>query len=85
MMQLAAGTRQALDERFKCYYGNIPALSQPVLAVFDYSPADNEPPLSIVFDGELGPKCWMSERNVEEINGNGPRLGHYENYQFDGC
>lgn len=84
MMQLAASTRQALCKRRKCYYGNIAALSQPVLAVFGYSPTDNDPPLSIVFDGELGPKCWMSERTVREINGNGPRLGHYGDYEYDG-
>lgn len=84
MMQLDSCTRQALADRFKYYYGNIPALPQPVLAVFDYSPTDNEPPLSIVFDGELGAKCWMSERNVKEIDGNGPRLGTYGDYQYDG-
>lgn len=84
MMQLDACTMRALAERRKCYYGNIPALAQPVLVVFDYSPTDNEPPLSIVFDGGLGPKCWMSERNTKDINGNGPRLGHYGDYQFEG-
>lgn len=84
MLQLDACTKQALADRRKCYYGNIPALPQPVLVIFDYSPTDNEPPLSIVFDGELGSKCWMSESNVKEINGNGPRLGHYGDYQFDG-
>ena len=84
MMQLDECTRQALADRFKYYYGNIPNLAQPVLVVFDYSPTDNEPPLSIVFDGELGSKCWMSERTVKEIDGNGPRLGHYGDYQYDG-
>lgn len=84
MMQLDACTRRALADRRKCYYGNIPALAQPVLVVFDYSPTDNEPPLSIVFDGEFGPKCWMSESNTKYINGDGPRLGHYGNYQFEG-
>ena len=83
-MQLDACTLKALHDRHKCHYGNIPALSQPVLAVFDYSPSDNEPPLSIIFDGELGSKCWMSESNVREINDNGPRIGHYGDYQYDG-
>ena len=85
-MQIDATTLQALNRRFNCHYGNIPALPQPVLAVFDYSPTDNDPPLSIVFDGELGPKCWMSESNVREINGNGPRLGagNYGDYEYKG-
>ena len=85
MMQLDACTKQALADRRKCYYGNIPALAQPVLIVFDYSPTDNDPPLSIVFDGELGPKCWMSANNVKQINNDGPRPGNYGDYQFDGC
>ena len=84
MMQINAATLQALKDRFKCHYGNIPAVSQPILAVFDYSPTDNDPPLSIVFDGEMGAKCWMSESTTEDIDGNGPRVGNYGNFEFDG-
>ena len=84
MMQLDACTKRALADRRKFHYGNIPELAPPVLVVFDYSPTDNEPPLSIVFDGELGPKCWMSENNTRKIDNDGPSLGHYVNFQFEG-
>ena len=86
MMQLTEEMRRTLDERFKCcFYGNVPGLAQPVLIIFDYSPTDNGPLLSIAFDGEFGPKCWMSENQVKTINGKGPNLNDgYGNFQFRG-
>ena len=84
MMQLTEEIRGALDERFKCFFhGNVPELPQPVLVIFDYSPTDNDLLLSIAFDGQLGPKCWMSENEVKTINGKGPRLHEsYGNFKF---
>ena len=82
-MVLTEDVRLALNERFKNHFGNIPGLAQPVLIIFDYSPTNSDPPLSIAFDGQLGPKCWMSEREVQEIDGDRPKLGHYGEFRFE--
>ena len=83
MMVLSEDVRLALNERFKHHFGNVAGLAQPVLIIFDYSPTDSDPPLSIAFDGELGPKCWMSEPTVEEIDGDGPNVGSYAGFRFE--
>ena len=63
----------------------MPALEKPVLIVIDYSPQDAEPPLSIAFDHGNGPKCWLSESKVREIDNNGPNPNaSYREFNFEG-
>jgi len=82
MLQLDQRIKEELAKRQKYYHGNVNALSQPVLIILDYSPSDSKPPLSIAFDSELGPKCWMSEKNVSKIGDDGPNP-HQDYGEFD--
>ena len=72
-MGLSPQMRDALDHRFNWKLTNVSELENPVLAVFDYSPSDSQRPVSIAFDYSSGPKCWLSELLVREIDNNGPR------------
>ena len=75
----------ALDRRFKWTVTNVSVLEKPVLIVFDYSPRDDAPPLSISFDLAGSPKCWLSETRLVEINDNGPKHhSKYKQFAFEG-
>ena len=53
--------------------------------MLDYSPSDDQPPLSIAFDFSGGPKCWLSESRVRDIGNEGPKLhAAYRNFVFEG-
>ena len=73
MMGLPPQMKEALDHRFNWKLTNVPELENPILAVFDYSPSDRQLPVSIAFDYSGGPKCWLSESSVREIDNNGPK------------
>lgn len=78
-MGLSPQMRDALDYRFNWKLTNVSELENPVLAVFDYSPSDSQRPVSIAFDYSGGPKCWLSELSVREIDNNGPK--HHPKYR----
>ena len=84
-MELSIEMARALDQRFKCNLTNIPVLEKPVLVVFDFSPADDMPPLSIAFDWAGGPKCWLSERRLVEIEEKCPSYHpKYKKFNLEG-
>ena len=85
MMSLSLETKEALRSQHEFYFINILELRPPVLIILDYRPSKGAPPLSIAFDGDLGSKCWMSEKNVRVIDENSPSLHEqYKNFEFNG-
>ena len=69
-MDLTREMTRALDERFRWWKGTVPELDEPeLLLILDYSPNNDDPPLSIAFDLSGGARCWMSARTIE---GEGP-------------
>ena len=84
-MELTATMEEALDQRFNWKLTNVPELDQPVLIVFDYSPSDDQRPLSIAFDSSCGAKCWLSAAKVRKIGNKGPRSHQkYRSFVFEG-
>ena len=84
-MALSEEMTQALDRRFKYKLTNVPVLETPVLIVFDYSPDNDMPPLSIAFDWDGGAKCWLTETRLIKINGKCPRpYSDYKTFKFEG-
>ena len=84
-MALSEEMAKALDRRFKCRLTNVPVLEKPVLIMFDYSPGDNMPPLSIAFDWSGDAKCWLTETELVEINDERPKLHpEYKTFKFEG-
>lgn len=84
-MQLSKETTEALDRLFKWKLTNVPVLEKPALIVFDYSPTDDRPPLSIAFDWSGGPKCWLSETQLIKIGDNLPKSHpKYKKFNFEG-
>ena len=85
MIELSQEMADALNGSFKWYHGNVPELDEPVLVVFDYSPSNAEPPLSLAFSLAAGPKCWLSESRVQEINDIGPSAHpDYRRFRLEG-
>lgn len=78
-MALSEQMTQALHRRFKWKLTNVTALDKPALIVFDYSPTDDMPPLSIGFDSAGRARCWMTETRLVSIRNKCPR--HYPNYR----
>ena len=75
----------ALNQRFNWRFENVPELESPILIVLDYSPGDDDAPLSIALDYANGPKCWMSEDQVILIDSDGPRRhDKYKQFVFEG-
>lgn len=75
----------ALNQRFNWRLDNVPELESPVLIMLDYSPSDHTAPLSIALDYAGGPKCWMSEERVIQIDSDGPRRhDDYKEFVFEG-
>ena len=72
MIELSPMMIEALDQTFKWHHGNVSELDEPILVVFDYSPSDDHPPLSIAFSLSEQAKCWLSESRVREIDDVGP-------------
>ena len=84
-MTLPAQMKEALDQSFKWRPTNVPELENPVLIVLDYSPGDDQRPLSIAFDFSGGAKCWLSETKVRKIGDDGPKPHpDYRKFVFEG-
>ena len=64
---------------------DVPNLDAPVFMVLNYSPGKGFAPASMAFDCQGDPKCWLSEPQVENIAGNGPkRHKPYRDFQYGG-
>ena len=84
-MALSAQMKETLDQSFKWKLTNVPELENPVLIVLDYSPSDDQRPLSIAFDYSGGRKCWLSESKVSKIGDDGPKpYPKYRKFVFEG-
>ena len=84
-MDLSQDMKDILGQRFSWSLENIPDLEIPVFIILDFSPPGCDAPLSIAFDFSGGPKCWMSEESVKEINADGPRpYAQYKQFSFEG-
>ena len=64
--------KKELTQRFNWKLTNISELDEPVLIVYDYSPSDQQPVISIAFDFSGGNKCWITTEKVISINNDGP-------------
>ena len=71
--QLPTAMKEKLDQLFNWTLAQVPVLESPVLLILDYSPSVGEHPLSIGFDYECGPKCWMTASKVRAIGNDAPR------------
>ena len=71
-MELSEKFEKGLKQRFNWKLANISELDEPVLIVFDYSPSDQQPVVSIAFDFSGGNKCWLTTKKVIPINDDGP-------------
>ena len=84
-MALSAEMEKGLGRCFRCKLENVPELDEPVLVVLDYSPSNDQPPISIAFDYNGGPKCWLSVTQVYERGGHKPnRHSEYREFVFEG-
>ena len=84
-MEISEETTKALDWLFKWKLTNVPVLEKPALIVFDYSPTDDMPPLSMAFDWFGGPKCWLSETRLKKIGDNLPKFHpKYKKFNLEG-
>ena len=82
-MVLSESMRDALNQRFNWHLTNVPELENPVLIILDFSPDETGGLLSVAFDTTAAPKCWMSEANVNLINGIGPKShSDYKHFVF---
>ena len=72
-MELSEHIKKELTQRFNWKLTNISELDEPVLIVFDYSPSDQQPVVSIAFDLSGGNKCWITTEKVISINDDGPK------------
>ena len=76
---------RALHHRFKWKLTNVPALDKPALILFDYSPNDDAPPLSIAFDWGGRSRCWMTETRLIAIADKCPaHCPDYREFVFEG-
>ena len=84
-MQLPETMKQNLDQIVRWSLVQVPVLESPVLLILDYSPSVGEQPLSIAFDCECGPKCWMTASEVRKIGNNRPKYyGAYKEFTWEG-
>lgn len=72
IQNLTAEMEERLNEFVSWELAQIPTLENSVLLIFDYSPDMEQRPLSIAFDCDSGPKCWMTASKVQKIEGEGP-------------
>ncbi len=70
--QLSTAVKERLDLFFNWTLTHVPVLEGAVLLILDYSPTAKERPLSIAFDYECGPKCWMTASEVRKIGDAAP-------------
>lgn len=85
MSSLSQEMQDWLNQSFNWRLENIPELDHPVLIVLDYSPGNDQAPVSIAFDCTGGPKCWLTEPQVFQRNGIGPnRHDEYRQFVFEG-
>ena len=83
-MDLSIEMNEALDQFFNWRLVNVPELEHPVLIILEYSPNDDQHPLSIAFDYSGGPKCWLSKSKVRKIGDNSPKPhADYRNFVFN--
>ena len=87
-MILSSEMTHALDRRIKSKVTNVPVLEMPVLILFDYSPfgsGHNAHSLSIAFDCAGRARCWLTETQLEQIDGDGPKYHpKYKQFAFEG-
>lgn len=72
-MSLQEKFKKEFDQCFRGELTNVPELENPVLIVLEYSPRDDQRPVSIAFDYLGAPKCWLTEPTVRKINDRGPK------------
>lgn len=77
--QISAAMQEKLNEFAMWSLVQVPVLEDPVLLIFDYSPALDQQPLSIAFDYGCGPKCWMTASKVKKIEDKAPK--YHEDYR----
>ena len=83
-MEMSVKMEEALNQLFNWKLVNVPELEYPVLLVFEYSPDDDQRPISIAFDYSGGSRCWLSEAKVRMIGDKGPRpYKDYRNFIFN--
>ncbi len=84
-MTLSKEMKKELSRSFRSKLENVPDLDGPVLIVLDYSPNNDQPPISIAFDYNGGNKCWLSESRVYAQDGLGPNShAEYREFFFEG-
>lgn len=85
-MQLSAEVTSALNQRLDWKLYRPPEFEQEILFVFNYSPcSDGQHSLSIGFDTEGGPKCWLSEPKTLGSGSETPnRNDGYRDFRLDG-
>lgn len=62
----------ALGVAFHVKVTNVPELEDRVVIVLDYSPTDEDRPLSFALGVAGEPKCWLTARKVRLIDDIGP-------------
>ena len=83
MVVLSEAMHNALDEHFWCEQDTVPEVDTKLLFVLDYSPSEDEPVLSIVFDLSNSPKCWMTASHTRLLNNKGPsRHDDYKRFTY---
>lgn len=84
-MALSKEMERDLGRSFRCSLENVSELDAPVLVVLDYSPSNDQPPISIAFDYNGGAKCWLTKSQVYERDGRKPsRHEAYREFVFEG-
>ncbi len=73
-MSLSEEFKKELDKYFWWEFDNIPNLDQPVLIILNYSPPNENLPVSFAFNLRSEPKCWMSVSGdkIRQIEGKPP-------------
>ena len=77
--QISAEMQETLNDFAMWSLVQVPVLEDPVLLILNYSPAMEQPPLSIAFDYGCGPKCWMTASTMRKIGNNAPK--YHEDYR----
>ena len=86
-MPLSEEFKKELDKCFWWEFDNIPNLNQPVLVIFNYSPPNENLPISFAFNLRSEPKCWMSVSgdNIRQVEGKSPTYWpDYKDFSYGG-
>lgn len=81
-MALPEEFEEALNRCFNWHLTNVSELEGRVLIVLEYSPQDDQRPISIAFDYSGGPKCWLSEPQVKMLKVDGEDIGPARNETY---